>query len=72
MAEFEWDDKKAADAYRKRGITFKKTTEVFKDQFRIEEPNHFESEERWQITGMTSKSCIVVCSIHIYNSRRWH
>jgi len=56
---FDWDTDKAAETYRKRRISFERATEVFKDQFRIDGPNHFEDEERWQIIGMTTNNLLL-------------
>jgi len=57
--EFEWDDKKATDTYRKRNIRFEEAKEVFADLNAVEQPNHFEGEERWQITGMTTNHVLL-------------
>jgi len=59
MIRFRWDDKKKEVNRRKHGIRFERATEVFRDQFRIEEPNHFENEERWQIIGMTTSHVLL-------------
>jgi len=57
---FRWDPEKAAETYRKRHISFQRATEVFKDPFRIDGPNHFEgNEERWQIIGMTANNLLL-------------
>jgi len=57
--EFEWDPKKAVINLYKHKVSFDQATEVFDDPHGIEEPNHFESEERWQITGMTTEHLLL-------------
>ena len=53
-AEFEWDDRKAADNYIKHGVTFEMACDVFKDAFAIERVDDREDygEDRYAIIGM--------------------
>jgi len=64
MTEFEWDDDKAVENYRKHGIRFEEAVEVFDDPlYKLELNSIVNDEERWQITGM-SKTCVLLLVIH--------
>jgi len=64
MVEFEWDDKKAEENWRKHGIRFEEAKEVFNDPLAKRELNRIENgEDRYQVVGRT-KSSILLMVIH--------
>ncbi len=65
--EFEWDDDKAEENYRKHGVDFESATEAFRDAHGVEEPDASMNygEPRFKLTGRAAGSLIVV----IYTER---
>jgi len=59
---FEWDDDKAADNFRRHGVTFDEARAVFKDPFAIELIDDRENygEERLILIGMASGVLLTV------------
>ena len=60
--DFEWDEKKAAENYRKHRITFEVARHVFDDGAAIDEPDDREDygEARFNIIGMVSGRLLFV------------
>ena len=60
--EFEWDDRKAVENYRKHRVSFEMGRDVFKDPFAIEQLNDRENygEERYAIIGMVDNRLLFV------------
>ena len=61
MAEFEWDDEKAAGNYRKHKIRFEEATDVFDDPLAQTRRNRIENgEQRLQIIGRTRAGTLMI------------
>ncbi len=60
--DFEWDDKKAAENYRKHRVTFEVACFVFDDQAAVDEPDIREEsgEVRYNIIGMVRERLFFV------------
>ena len=61
---FEWDDSKARQNVRKRGVSFEEAQTVFLDDHAIRffDPNHSSEEDRFIMLGMSFKlRVLVVC-----------
>lgn len=59
--QFEWDETKAANNWRKHGITFAAAARVFRDRFHLPvQDRHVDGEERWQTTGYVEGLGLVV------------
>jgi len=63
MREFEWDEKKAVENYRKHKIQFEDAKAVFDDTLQISEPNIENGEQRWRTVGR-SKFLKLLLVIH--------
>lgn len=62
MAEFAWDDAKAAENLRKHGVSFELATQAFRDPFAVEWIDEREAygEERTILLGMADGTLLVV------------
>jgi uncharacterized DUF497 family protein len=60
--EFEWDETKASDNYKKHGISFDLATKVFEDPFALEfiDDRQDHPEERFVILGMAGSDLVYV------------
>ena len=58
----EWDDEKAEINYKKHGIRFEKATEIFLDEFLIDDydEEHSYYEDRIRVIGMVDKVLVVI------------
>ena len=66
---FEWDDRKSAANLRKHGVGFDEAKSVFLDENAklIDDPDHYEVEDRFVILGLSSAlRLLLVC--HCYRS----
>jgi uncharacterized DUF497 family protein len=64
MQSFEWDDEKAEDTWRERGIHFEEAVSVFDDPYYLIEQDPYENnEERYRIIGMSHK-CLLLLVVH--------
>ena len=64
--EFEWDESKDAENWRKHGVTFEEARTVFLDDFArlIADPDHSIGEERFLLLGMgIRRRILVVCHL---------
>jgi uncharacterized DUF497 family protein len=64
---FEWDGRKAAANFKKRGVRFEEAKSVFLDERAklIDDPDHSEDEDRFVLLGMSSTlRLLLVC--HCY------
>lgn len=66
--EFEWDPTKAEANLRKHGVSFLKATEVFRDDFRQDQPDVSNDypEDRWITLGRVEHFVLHV----VYTQRR--
>ncbi len=70
-AEFEWDEKKEAENFRKHGIRFRTAVKVFLDPYKlIREDEEHPKEERYNILGRVGKVLFVVCVFRGENTVR--
>lgn len=62
MLVFEWDDEKAKANQRDHGVSFEEATEVFDDEFALEEYDvaHSTDEPRFSIIGFSSRRLLLV------------
>jgi hypothetical protein len=62
MLKFEWDNAKAAENYRKHGVTFEQATYAFRDPFGVEWIDEREDygEERVVLLGMSGGQILSV------------
>ena len=60
--EFEWDDTKATNNFKKHGVRFSEATTIWLDDLGVEipDPEHSIEEERWIRLGYSSKARILV------------
>lgn len=67
MPEFEWDDEKAGENFRKHGVTFETAAGAFLDPFAVEWIDECESygEERTILLGLAGGAILTV----IYTER---
>ena len=66
---FEWDERKAGDNAKKRGVSFEEARSVFFDERArlIDDPEHSEDEDRFILLGFSSTlRLLIVC--HCYRS----
>jgi hypothetical protein len=66
---FEWEPRKASANLKKQGVSFEEAKSVFYDESAklIDDPEHFENEERFILLGLSHSLCVVlVC--HCYRS----
>ena len=74
--DFEWDPKKARSNPAKHGVSFKKATQVFGDEYALELYDNSEGEERFVIIGRVGLAVLVVvyternARIRIISARR--
>ena len=61
-AEFEWDDRKAADNFTRHGVSFATVCEVFDDPFAIEriDDRAGYGEDRYAVIGMVDGRLLFV------------
>lgn len=62
MTEFEWDPEKAANNFRKHGISFVEAATVFFDTLSvtIPDPLHSAQEDRFVVTGLSNRQRVLV------------
>ncbi|MGD0488899.1 MAG: BrnT family toxin [Syntrophorhabdales bacterium] len=62
--EFEWDEKKADENYRKHGVMFQEAATVFGDRLAItfEDPDHSKNENRYLTFGQSLQRRLLVVS----------
>lgn len=62
MIEFEWDDDKAAENFRKHGVSFEFAAKAFRDPFAVEwiDDRQDYGEERTVLLGMADGSILIV------------
>jgi hypothetical protein len=67
---FEWDPRKAAENLRKHGVSFGEAQTAFEDEraLLIDDPDHFDDEDRFVLLGMTRQPRLVVV-VHCYRER---
>jgi len=66
---FEWDERKAGDNAKKRGVSFEEARSVFFDERArlIDDPEHTADEDRFILLGFSSTlRLLIVC--HCYRS----
>ena len=66
---FEWDERKAGDNAKKRGVSFEEARSVFFDERArlIDDPEHSADEDRFILLGFSSTlRLLIVC--HCYRS----
>ncbi len=65
--KFEWDKKKASANARKHKVTFDEAKSVFYDERArlIDDPEHFDDEDRFVLLGMSSAVRMLVV-VHCY------
>ena len=63
---FEWDDRKAADNYRKHDVSFELARMVFDDTHAVVEIDDDPDEERWHRIGMANNLMLLV----VYTQRK--
>ncbi len=67
-AEFEWDENKEAENFRKHGIHFITAIKVFKDENKIiRYDEEHTSEERYDVLGKVGNILFVVCTFRSQN-----
>jgi hypothetical protein len=65
--EFEWDERKNQENYRKHGVTFQEAQTVFSDEqaLLIDDSSHSRGEDRFVLLGLSADlHTVVVC--HCY------
>jgi uncharacterized DUF497 family protein len=62
MTPFEWDEAKAAENYKRHGVSFEMARKVFEDPFAIERLDDREDygEERFILIGMAKGTALTV------------
>ena len=70
--EFEYDSAKAALNLKKHGVTFEEAATVFGDPlaYTFADPDHFISEERWLILGI-SRSTRLFAVIYTHRGEKY-
>ena len=60
--DFEWDDKKAENNYKKHRIRLSEAVTIWQDESALEipDPDHSENEERWIRLGISRKANVLV------------
>jgi uncharacterized DUF497 family protein len=62
--EFEWDEIKASDNFRKHGVTFDEAVSVFEDAYFVDfyDSAHADSEHRFILAGMSKTKRLLLVS----------
>jgi uncharacterized protein len=62
--DFEWDERKAAENFRKHAVTFEMARDVFKDPFAVERLDDREEygEDRFIVIGMVEGRLLLVAN----------
>jgi uncharacterized DUF497 family protein len=68
MCQFEWDDEKERENFRKHGILFPDAASVFDDPHRLTEPDdRFDYNElRCRTVGMARNRCMLLFVVYAY------